>query len=226
MLLGTLANAAAIIVGSLIGLLLHRRFPKNIQTIVFQSLGLGAILIGLQMAWHVEAILPVIFSLLIGGVIGEWLRLDDRLENLGNRIKAKVQAKDGRFTEGFVSASLLFCVGAMAVVGSLEAGLRHNHSILFTKALLDGVAAIALSVTYGVGVAFSALPIVLYQGGLTLFASKLQSIASPLMLNQLSGVGGLMIVGIGLGLLDIKKIRLANLMPALLVIIILTLLFK
>lgn len=215
MFTGTLANALAIVVGGLIGTLLHSRFPPRIQTTVFHGLGLTTLLIGLKMAWDFENIITIVISLVAGGAVGELLRLEDRLYQLGEWVKTTARTRDGRFTEGFVAASLLFCVGAMAIVGSLDSGLRNDHSVLFTKALLDGCAALALGAAYGIGVLFSSIPLLLYQGAITLFAAQAQHAVSPLMLHQLSAVGGLLIVGIAFSLLDIKRLRLANFLPAL-----------
>lgn len=221
---GTLVNVGAILVGSLVGAALHARFPQRIQTIVFQALGLCTFLVGMQMALKVENILIVIFSLVLGGICGEWWRLEERLHHLGGWLRRRAKSRDGRFTEGFVAASLLFCVGAMAIVGSLDEGLRQDRTVLLTKALLDGFASVALAATYGIGVLFSCIPLALYQGGITLFAGQMQGLASPVITNQVSAVGGLLIIGISCGLLEIKTIRLASLLPALLIVIVLTLL--
>lgn len=224
MLTGSLVNALAIILGSFVGFLLHSRLPQKIQLIVFQGLGLSTLLVGIQMALEVQDILVLIFSVVIGGVVGELAGLEQRLEKAGDFFKKRLPAKQDRFTEGFVVASILFCVGAMAVIGSLESGLKNDHSVLFTKSVIDGFAAVVLASTYGLGVLFSFVPILIYQGSITCLARELRGLISPLMINQLSAVGGLLIMGIGINLLEIKKIRLANLLPSLIVVILLTLL--
>lgn len=212
---GTIANAAAIVAGSLAGLLMHGRFPENVKKIVFQALGLAVLVIGLQMALAFDRPLLVVFSLVLGGICGELLRIEDRLEALGERLKAVARSRNALFTEGFVSASLIYCVGSMAVLGSLDDGLRQDPTILFTKATLDGFASIPLASTYGVGVMFSAVPILLYQGAITLAAGSVREFATPQLLAQLSSVGGFLILSIGVNLLGLTRIKVGNLLPAL-----------
>ncbi len=224
--IGSLVNGAAIIGGSIIGILLHSRFPERIREIIFQALGLGILLIGIQMALKVEDILVVIFSLLIGGILGELLRLDTLFERGAGWLKKRVGSKDTRFIDGMITSSLIFCIGAMAIIGSFEEGVKGDTTILFTKAMLDGFASIALASSYGIGVLFSFIPVIIYQGALTLFAGSFQDWFSPLIINQLTGCGGLLIIGICLTILDIKRINLANLLPSLGVVIALTAAFN
>jgi uncharacterized membrane protein YqgA involved in biofilm formation len=223
---GTIINSVAIILGSAIGVLFQHRFPKKIQLIVFQGLGLSTLLIGLQMAQKVDNILTLIFSLLIGGIIGESINLELQMEHLGNWFKSKVKSKDAQFTDGFVAASVLFCVGAMAILGSLDEGIRGDRTVLLTKSILDGFASIALAASMGIGVAFSAIPILLYQGSITILARYTQGFFTPLMIHQLTAVGGLLIVGISINLLEIKKIKVTNLLPSLILIILFSLFIK
>lgn len=222
---GSLVNACAIIGGSLIGCILQSRFPERIRSIVFQGLGLCVLLIGVQMALKVQNILIVIFAVLLGGISGEWLRLDTLLERMGNRFKKLVRSKNASFTDGLVTTSLLFCIGAMAIVGSLEEGIRGDTTILYTKSILDGFAAIAFAATYGTGVIFSFIPVLLYQGAITLGASFFQQYFSDLMIAQITGCGGLLIIGIAINLLELTEIRLANLLPSLAYVIVLTYFF-
>jgi uncharacterized membrane protein YqgA involved in biofilm formation len=212
---GTLANVGAIVAGSAIGMLLGQRFPQNIRTIVFQGLGLSVLVIGLQMAFKMDGPLVIIFSILIGGIIGEAIGLEERFASLGNLLKARLKSRNPKFTDGLVTASLIFCIGSMAIIGSFDEGLRGDHTVLLTKALLDGFASIALAATYGSGVVFSAVPLFLYQYGLTLFAGMFQSFFSPAIISQLTATGGLMIVAIGINLLELKYIKLSNFLPAL-----------
>ncbi|WP_022660492.1 DUF554 domain-containing protein [Paucidesulfovibrio longus] len=220
---GSLVNALAIIVGSICGLLLHNRFPDRIRIIVFQGLGLCVLVIGFQMAFKAEDMLVVIFSVLLGGIAGELLRIDRHLDSLGDRLKAVVRSKNERFTEGLVTASLIFCIGAMAIVGSFDEAIRGDRTLLYTKSVLDAFASIALSASYGLGVLFSFIAVLLYQGMFTIFAGYLQHWFSPTMIAQLTGTGGVLIIGIGINLLDLKAIKLANLLPALVFIVLLTL---
>jgi len=212
---GTIANAAAIVVGSLVGLMAHGRFPERVKTIVFQALGLAVALIGLQMALKMERPMVVVFSVVLGGIAGELVRIEDRLEALGERLKRVARSQNTLFTDGFVAASILYCVGSMAILGSLEDGLRGDPTILLTKATLDGFAAIPLASTYGVGVMFSAVPILLYQGTMTLAAGSMRDLATPQLLGPLTATGGLLIIAIGINLLGMARIKAANLLPAL-----------
>ncbi|SKA97421.1 hypothetical protein SAMN02745704_02847 [Paucidesulfovibrio gracilis DSM 16080] len=222
--IGTLVNALAIILGSICGLLLHNRFPDRIRIIVFQGLGLCVLVIGLRMAFKAEDMLLVIFSVLLGGISGELMRLDRRLDTMGDRLKGLVRSKNERFTEGLVTASLIFCIGAMAIVGSFDEAIRGDRTLLYTKSVLDAFASIALAASYGLGVLFSFLAVLIYQGLLTLFAGYLQDYLSPLVISQLTGAGGVLILGIGITLLDLKSIKLANLLPALVFVVLLTML--
>ena len=221
--LGTLVNTLAVIAGSIVGLLLQRQFPDNLRTICFQGLGLCTLLIGMQMALRVENILILIFSILIGGVVGEALRLHDRLVRVGDLLKQKVRVGSERFTEGLVTAFLLFCVGSLTIVGALEEGLNDDPSLIYTKSTLDGFASIVLAVTYGWGVLFSALPLFLFQSAITLSAEILQPYLSEEVISQLSATGGVIIVGLGINLLEIKELRITNMLPALLIVVLLTL---
>lgn len=221
--IGTLVNIIAVIIGSTIGLLLGNKFPDKIKSIAFQSLGLISLLIGMQMALKVENPLTLIFAILIGAIIGELVNLEKIFENAGNFLKQKVKSKNDKFTEGLVTAFLIFCVGSMTVVGSINEGVSGNKTLLFTKSLLDGFTSIALASTLGVGVLFSIIPMLILQGGLTIFAGMFQSFFTTSLINQLTAVGGILILGIGLNILEIKKIRVVNMLPALIIIIILTL---
>lgn len=225
MLLGTLLNVAAVIIGSLLGLFLRDRFPENIQKIVVQGLGLTSIFLGLQMALKATDVLLLIFSVLIGAIIGELLHLELRLEGVGDLVKRRLKIKTTGFTEGLLTAFLLFCVGPMTIIGTINEGLRGDHTLLFTKSLLDGFAAIALAASYGVGVLFSAAPLFLFQAILTVLASFTSGFFSDAIIAQLSGVGGVMVLGLGLKMLGIAKIPVANFLPSLVVAVLLMLIF-
>jgi uncharacterized protein len=213
--IGTLVNVLAIIAGSLIGTLFNRSIPERMRVIVFQALGLCVLLIGMQMALKAEGLIALVFSVLLGAVTGEFLELERRLEQVGGWLKQRFGSTDSRFTDGFVTASLIFCVGSMAVLGALDDGIRGDHTILFTKSILDGVACIPLASTYGIGVAFSALPILLYQGGITLLASQAQNFFTTGIILQMTAVGGLLIMGIGINLLGFTRLKITNMLPAL-----------
>ncbi len=217
--IGTIINAGAIILGSLAGVIFHEHIPKKIHTIVFQIMGLATILIGLQMAFKVDNILTLIFSLLIGGIIGELIDLELRMKHLGNFFKRKIKSKDDRFTEGFLAASLLYCIGALAILGPINEALHADRSILYTKSILDGFASIAFASSMGIGVIFASIPVLVYQGTITVGAGLLQPLFTTHIINQLTAVGGLLIVGIGINLLELKKIKVTNILPSLLVIV-------
>jgi hypothetical protein len=213
--IGTLTNVATVVVGSAVGLLLRRRFPRAVQGVIFEAVGLATLVLGVQMALRGEDFLVLIFSLTLGGILGVLVKLEERVEGLGEGVKARVGAEDARFTEGLVTAFLIFCVGSMTIVGALNEGLRGDASLLLTKAILDGFTSIALAATYGVGVLLSAVPLFLFQGSLTLLASRFQALFSELLIHQLTAVGGVLILGIGLNLLEIRRVQTVNLLPSL-----------
>lgn len=222
--IGTIINIVAVLIGGTLGLFLRKNFPENIKTIVFQGLGLCTLLIGMQMALQVKDPLILIFSILIGGVLGELVHLDQRVESMSNALKSKLKFKDKGFTEGLVTAFLIFCIGSMTIVGALNEGISGDKSLLLTKSMLDGFTSIALASTFGVGVLFSVIPMLIFQGGLTVFAGQFEHLFSEVLLAQLTATGGVLILGIGLNLLEIKSIKVLNLLPALLVVVLLTVL--
>lgn len=220
-LLGTLVNAFAILVGGLLGLALPR-LSQGIRTTVMQGLGLAVAIQGVMMAFKTNNLLIVIGSLVLGGVLGEVLKVEAGLERLGQWLERTVGSRTkGKIAEGFVTTTLLFCVGAMAILGSIDSGVRHNHDMLYTKSVLDGFSSIIFASTLGVGVLFSSLPILLYQGAIALSATFITSFIQPDMLNaitaEVTSVGGILIIGIGINMLEIKKINVANLLPSVLV---------
>jgi|WetSurMetagenome_2_1015567.scaffolds.fasta_scaffold15121_2 uncharacterized protein len=215
-MLGTAINTGAILTGSLIGASIGSRLPEKIRTTVLQVLGLVIILIGLQMSLQTKNILVVLGALISGGVLGELLGITEGLEKFGRFLQANLaKQQSSRFGEGFVTASLVFCVGPMAILGSIQDGLLGDYRLLAVKAMLDGFISIAFAASLGWGVALSALSILIYQGSITLFASALSQVLSESMITEMTATGGLIIVGIGLNLLEIKDLRLANLLPAL-----------
>lgn len=224
--IGTFVNAGTVIIGSLIGILLRKHFPLKIKQIVFQAIGLSTLVIGIKMSLEVRNILILIFSMLLGGITGEFLGLDKGLERLTDRIKKKFKSSGEHFGEGLVTAFLIFCVGSMTIVGALDEGLRADHTVLLTKSVLDGFTSIALASTYGAGVLFSFLPLLVFQGGITLLAFISKDFFTPVMISQMTAVGGAMILGLGINLLEIKKIRIINLLPALVYVVILTRIFQ
>ncbi|QNB47211.1 DUF554 family protein [Thermanaerosceptrum fracticalcis] len=219
---GTIVNAAAIIAGAVVGLFLRTGIQERYKDIIMQGLGLSVLLIGMKMAFKTNNELLVILSLVIGAIIGEWLDIDRFLEALGQRLQAMIGSREGEFVRGFVSASLIYCVGAMAIMGPIESGLTGQHKVLYVKSALDGISAIIFSSTMGLGVAFSALPVFVYQGSITLLAGAVKALLTEAIIAELTATGGILIVAIGLNVLGIKQIKVANLLPAVLVVVILT----
>lgn len=216
---GTIVNVIAIFLGCSVGYILKSNFPEKIGNIVMQTLGLASLLIGMQMALKTDNILLMIFSLVIGGIIGEIMGIEKGLEKFGERVKLKFKSNttSERFVEGFVTASLVYCVGSMAIMGALKEGISGNPDILYTKSLLDGLTSIAFTAAMGIGVLFSVIPVFLYQGGITMLAQLIKDFLSPEVINEMTAVGGILILGIGLELLEIKKIKIGNLLPAILI---------
>ena len=212
---GTLVNTGAVVVGSLLGVVIGKRLPDRIKTIVMQALGLSVILIGLQMALSGTRPLLVIGSLLLGAVTGELLDIEGRIAAMGEWLKRRFRSESPTFVQGFVTASVLYCTGAMVIVGAIRDGTVGDPSILYIKSLLDGVASIAFASSLGVGVAFSALSVFAIQGAITLLASKLAFLQGPGVIEAVTATGGLLILGIGINILEIKQIRVGNLVPAL-----------
>lgn len=219
-MIGTLINCAAILVGSALGLLLRKGIKQSMAQTVMQGIGLSVILIGLMGAIKTQNTLLVILSMVLGGVLGTLLDLDAKMNKLGafaQRKLCKGAAEGSTFAKGFVTASLVFCVGAMAVVGALDSGIRGDHSTLIAKAALDGVAAIVFSSSMGAGVMLAALPVFIYQGGIALLGTAVAPLLSNAVIAEMSAVGGLLIVGIGINMLLDKDIKVANLLPAILI---------
>jgi uncharacterized protein len=224
--IGTFINALAIILGSLLGLFLSGRFPDRYRSIVYHSIGLCVLVIGLHMALSFDNVLILVFAMLCGGLLGEAVGLDQRLVRAGEMLKRRLGSKDARFTDGFVTASLLFCIGSMAILGSIDEGIRGDRTILLTKSILDGFICIPLASTYGVGVLFSFVSILLYQGGITLLAGQAQGFFTDPLINQLTSTGGLLIMGIGINLLELKTVNVTNMLPSLLFAILFTVFFS
>lgn len=218
---GTLVNTTTVILGSGLGLWVGHRLPENIKRIVLQAMGLVTILLGIQMALKTESVLILIGSLVLGGITGELLKIEEALEKVGEYLKRRVKSESSNFVLGFVSASLLFCVGPMTIVGSLEDGMSGKADLLYIKSVLDGFASLILSSGLGIGVLFSFLTVLIFQGSLTLLGNQLEFILREDIITEMSAAGGLLIVGIGLQLLEIKKIKVANLLPTLLYAVVL-----
>ena len=215
--IGTFINMAAVAAGSLLGLWLQQLFPANVEVIIFQAIGLGTLVLGVKMALKVPEghLLVFIFSLILGGIIGELLQVEAALEQFGESLKALVQVSDSSFTEGLITAFLLYCIGSMTIVGAIDEGLRGHRELLMIKSTLDGVSSIAFAATYGIGVLFSIVPMLILQGGITLLARQMQAFFTNIIIDQLSAVGGALIIAISIRLLNLGEVNIENLLPAL-----------
>lgn len=222
---GTLINAAAVLAGTSLGTLLGGRLPERIRETVMHGLGLFTLVLGVSQGLEAfrppladvtrGAVLVILGSVLVGGVLGELLRIERGLDRAGEALKARFGRGQARFTEGFVVASLVFCVGPLTILGSIQDGLTGDYQLLAIKSLLDGFAALAFASALGWGVGFSVITILVYQGALSLSASALAGAFSDAMIAAMSAVGGILIIGIGLRLLSLREVRVANLLPAL-----------
>jgi uncharacterized membrane protein YqgA involved in biofilm formation len=220
---GTVVNALAILAGSLLGSVIHmgsglvlrKGLPEAYSDIIMQGIGLSVVIIGVKGALETRNMLLVIMSLVIGGIIGQAAGIEKKLDAIGNYAQRKVGgAENSTISQGFVSASLIFCVGAMAIVGSLDAGLKGDYQTLYAKSLLDGITSIVLSSTLGIGVAFSSIAVFVYQGAITLASEALSPLLSEIVIAEMTAVGGILIMGIGLNMLKVKKFNVGNMLPA------------
>lgn len=219
---GTFLNIATVLVGGLIGLLFGARIPDKLKATVIAGMGLFVAAMGLQMFLKTENPLIVLGALLIGTLLGEWWRIEDGLQNLGKYLEQRFSKTDddgsNKFVRGFLTASLLFCVGPMTILGSIQDGLTGDYELLAVKSVLDGFASLAFASTLGVGVMFSTIVILFYQGGISLLAAQLNAIVTPSMMNELTATGGVILIGLAISsLLGIKKMRVGNMLPGLLV---------
>lgn len=217
---GTLLNIATVLIGSALGMFFGARIPDKLKETVIAGMGLFTAAMGVQMFLNTENPLIVLGALLIGTLLGEWWRIEDGLHKLGELLEQKFSREqdDGsnRFVRGFLTASLLFCVGPMTILGSIQDGLTGDYNLLAVKSVLDGFASLAFASTLGVGVMFSTIIILVYQGGISLLAAQLDAIVSPSMMNELTATGGVILLGLAISsLLEIKKIRVGNMLPAL-----------
>ena len=220
MITGTLINVGAIILGSIIGIILNKGLPKNINSIIFQALGLFSIFLGISLAFETNNnFLIICMALIIGGVLGEVFQLAIRTENLSDLLKKRINNSNPKFTEGLITATMIFSVGSMAIIGPLNEALKGDATLVLTKSMMDGVTSIALSAAFGRGVIFSAIPVLIIQGGIGLGANGLQSFFSDTLVAEISAVGGILILGIGISILEIKKINVINLLPSMFVVI-------
>jgi len=223
--IATIVNCAAVLLGSFIGILFGKQVKEPQKEILFVSAGLVSLIIGIKMSLESNHVLFIMISLVLGGLAGHALGIENGILRFGTFLQSRFRTgKDSKnFAFGFLNASVLFCVGAMAIVGSFNAGARGDYEVLFTKSVMDGFMAIALTAAMGIGVAFSALSIFVYQGALTLLGAVAVNYLSSAAMTELTGCGGALVIMIGLNLLGIKQIKTANFLPALVVVLLLSL---
>jgi uncharacterized protein len=224
-MLGTVINAAAVIVGSSVGLLIQSRLPQRITNIVFQGIGLFTLFLGITMAMKTGNFLVMIFSIVLGSIVGELLDVDGRMTRMSEFLKKKIRLKSERFSEGLVTAFLIFCMGSMSILGPIEEGLGKPPNILLAKSVLDAFSSMALSASLGLGVVFSVIPLVIYQGSITLFAGYVQGFFTNALIGELTAVGGLLLIGLGINILEIKSLKILNMLPSLVIVVILAYFF-
>lgn len=225
-LLGSIANAAAIIIGGVAGSIFKRGFSERFSSLILSALGLFTLAIGMMFAIESKNIMVVVFSLVLGAILGEWIDIEKRMNDLGDFVEDKLKAHEGNFSKGFVTASLLFCVGSMAIMGALQSGLVNDHKILLTKAIMDGIIAVVFASTLGIGVALSFLPVFIYQSAITLLAFVIAPYLNGAVITEMTATGGVLLIGVGINILEIKKIKVGNMLPAIFLPIILMLIIK
>ncbi len=220
--MGTLINVAAVILGSLIGILINQKLPRKIIVIIFQVMGLFTLVLGISMSLRTEHYIIVIASLVAGGIIGEWIDLDRYMNVWSEKLKRRMRLGNDKFSDGMITAFLLYCMGAMTILGAIEEGVEGTYDILLMKSLMDGVSSIALASGLGIGVMFSTIPLLVYQGGLTLFSSFIGEHFTDVIVKDLSATGGILLIGLGINILEIKQLKILNMVPALVIVVILS----
>ena len=226
MLTGTIVNTLAIIAGAMIGVIAKKAIPQRMGDLVMSAIPIVVMVLGVQFGIASSNILIVIVSLVVGGIIGEWIDIDRRLDDFGVRIQSRMKGGDSNFSAAFVSTTLIYCVGSMAILGSIESGINGNHTILYTKSLMDGIPAIFFASTLGAGVIFSGISVFIYQGILTVLAGYIGPYLSPEVVTEMSASGGILLIALSFTILGIKKIKVANLLPAIFLPVILMLFMK
>ncbi len=234
-MIGTLVNTGAVVAGSLVGMAVKSRLPEKFVNVVFQAIGLFTLAIGISMSLRSDRMLVVVLSLVVGTVIGQWVDIDRHIQRFSDYLQRKSGQKNDtipsgehsrRFTEGFITATMLFCVGSMAILGAIEDGMGQTPAILYTKSLMDGISSIILASTFGVAILFSSVPMLLYQGAITLFAASMMHLMTESMIADLTAVGGVLLIGLGITILKIKELKITNMLPALVVVVLLSALWN
>lgn len=225
-MIGTIVNTAAVVAGGTIGLLLKKNMPERVTSIYFQAVGLFTLAIGITMVVKMEDILIIVGSLAIGSLLGEWINVEKGAEQMSGVLKRKFRIGSDKFSEGLITAFLLFCIGSMTVLGAIQEGTGGSSDLLFTKSLMDFFSAMLLASAFGLGVVAAAVLLFIFQGALTLLAMYAGSLFTPHIILGLTSVGGIMLMGLGINILEIKKLRIMNMLPALVVVVLMLWLFK
>jgi len=224
-MIGTIVNTAAVAAGGIIGILLKKKMPERVTSIYFQAIGLFTMAIGMSMAVKMEHILIVVASLALGSLLGEWMNIENWVNTLGENFKQRFRIGSEQFSEGLTTAFLLFCVGSMTILGTIQEGTGGSPDLLYTKSLMDFFSSMLLASAFGVSVALSAIPLFIFQASLTLIAMFAGSFFTPGIILELTSVGGILLVGLGLNILHIINLRVMNMLPALVVVVIMLVIF-
>ena len=222
---GSVFNSLAVLFGGSLGLFIGKFIPEKLQSTIFNAMGLFILYVGINMSLSTKNSVAVLLALVLGAVTGALLGLEDKLNSLGDVLKAKIHSSDSGFTQGFVSATLIFCMGSMAIIGAFNDGLRHDPELLITKGIMDGISSVLFAGSMGIGVVFSIIPMFIYQGALTLLAVWAEPFITPDMFANISGIGGLMIMGIGLNFLKITRLKLGDMLPGLIYVVLFSAIF-
>jgi uncharacterized membrane protein YqgA involved in biofilm formation len=224
-MIGTIVNTVAVAAGGIIGIFLKKKMPERVTSIYFQAIGLFTMSIGMSMAVKMEHILIVVASLAVGSLLGEWMNIENWVNTLGENVKQRFRIGSEQFSEGLTTAFLLFCVGSMTILGTIQEGTGGSPDLLYTKSLMDFFSSMLLASAFGVSVALSAVPVFIFQASLTLIAMFAGSFFTPVIILELTSVGGILLVGLGLNILHISNLRVMNMLPALVVVVILLAIF-
>ena len=223
---GSIVNALSVIGGSLIGLSFGNLLPKPIRSIIFEVMGVFTLVLGLKMSLETQEFIVLLLSLTMGAAIGEKLNIENKLQILGEKIKRILKSKNEKFAEGLVTAFLLYCIGSMTFVGAIEEGINHDRTLLYTKSFMDGITSILLASSFGLGVLVSAVPLLIFQSILTFAALYLEPHLTSGIINEISAVGGVLIICIGINILEFKKIKVSNMLPSLFLVVPIYLIFS
>lgn len=225
-MLGTIVNSLAIVAGSLTGLLFKNIISSKLSDALLKASAMAVLAVGMKLSFRGDNLSLLIVSIILGTLIGEVIDIESRLDRFGEFVESKFKSKESNVAQGFVSCTLVYCVGSMAIVGAIQSGLTGNHEILFSKAMLDGIISITMTVSMGIGVLFSSISVFIYQGTITILAQFLQSILNDAVVNEMTSIGGVLIMAISFNFLEIKRIKVGNMLPAIFIPIVYFLIFK